>query len=149
MGAHTNSLISGIKDAIVALKAARAKKISAYQNLQAAIQARDHAAAEMDNYYRAKGWDTKRSTHEQEMNSDQKWAGLNAKWDSAMNETRRLKKLLETTMSVQTTVNQVAAARLKSLEDYIKKKEVEKSWWQKTSVSAAKQFIVYAREVIV
>jgi hypothetical protein len=145
MGAHTESMIASIRIALSSLKLARAQLTAAKVPIAPAKVARDSAFAAMHKYYVAQGWDGQKATREQEMVSDQAYKVLEAKWEAAIAEVTKLERLLRAALGKVGAARQHAQTLVKVLDDYIKKKEVEKSWWQKTSVSSAKQFIVYAK----
>jgi hypothetical protein len=148
MGAHTNSMIAGIRTALASLKVARDKVQKFKVPLAQAIAVRDQANAAVEKYYNAKGWQGQKPTREQEMDTDQVYAGLVAKWDEAWVVVNERAKDVKICTDAATVFSKRAMKMVQELEGYVKKKEAEKFWWQKKSVTAAKQFIDYAKAVI-
>jgi hypothetical protein len=148
MGAHTNSMIAGIRTALASLKVARAK-VDKFRGLLAqAIEVRDQASSVMEKYYKAQGWSGQKPTREQEMQTDQVYLGLVAKWEAAWVVVNNRAKEVKICTDAAAVFSKSAKKLVQELESYVKKKEAEKFWWQKKSVAAAKQFIDYANAVI-
>jgi hypothetical protein len=145
MGAHTESMIVSIRTALSNLKVARAQLKAAQVAVAPAIVARDTAYAARQKYYKAQGWDGQKAGREQEMVADQAYRVLEAKWEAAIAEVTKLERPITAAWEAIDASRNRAAVLVQDLDDYIKKKEAEKSWWQKTSVASAKQFVTYAK----
>jgi hypothetical protein len=148
MGAHTNSMIAVIRKTIVSLRDARALVVKNKGLLAQRIETRDQAAGAVQMYYNAQGWDGQKKTREQEMDADKAYAVLVAKWEAAFGVVNEQLKAVRIWLDTASALSKVAMTQVLELEGYVKKKEAEKYWWQKTSVTAAKQFIAYAKAVI-
>jgi hypothetical protein len=148
MGSHTGQLTNAIKIGISTLKVKLARRDEAIAATEAAKQARDAAWAAIQAYYKKKGWGQNVERREEAMEEDQHFQALNATWDAEMTKVATGQKALSKALDECRAARVDAKAKLNGLKDYIKKKEAEKSWWQKTSVTAAKTFIAYADGII-
>jgi len=148
MGAHTNSMITGIRAELSSLKVTRDKVVKFKALLAQAIETRDQASGVMEKYYTAKGWNGQKAGREHEMDTDQAYAGLVAKWEAAWVVVNNRAKDVKICTDAASVFSKRALKLVQELEGYVKKKEAEKFWWQKKSVTASKQFIDYAKAVI-
>lgn len=148
MGAHTNSMIADIRKELSTLKVAREKVVKFKASLAQAQEERDQASAAMEKYYKAKGWEGQLADRERQMESDQAYASLVAKWEAAWVLVNKQAKELKVFTDAASVLSKRALKLVQELEAYVKKKDAEKFWWQKKSVASAKQFIDYAKAVI-